>query len=64
MVQFDLDLLPLVVDTRYEFQVFGTVGDPVSYSAGSDIIRWTKEAPTQIIETMSRPKSFTIIFED
>jgi hypothetical protein len=62
--EMSIDSLPLVVDTRYEFQVFGTAGTPKSYSAGSDFIRWTKEPAPIVIETLARPKQLIINFAE
>ncbi len=54
-ISFDLDTLPLVAGTRYEFQVFATAAG--STSGGSDIIRWTLEGAPAIVEIFESPKS-------
>ena len=56
---YDLDTLPLVAGTRYEFQVFAVAAG--STSGGSDIIRWTLEQPPTIIEIFESPKGVTFV---
>ena len=55
---FDIDTLPLVPGTRYEFQVFAMAAG--SYSGPSDILRWTLEQPPIIVEIFESVKQFIL----